>query len=382
MHPLRPRLSPIVLAAAALGLGTPSAAEACQCGGTPPEVSEPTSAAGPGLLAVRASGPRGPLVAYDLRDGRVRFTLPAGIASADGTRFVVSLRRQHTTTLRLYDARAGRYLGTRQVGGGWNLGAVSGNGRWVSLVRPVRGATAIRLFDTVRSESRSFRLRGWFDIDAVANDGQRVFLIQYVRAGYLIRFYDLRRQQLAARVLTEQGKPMAGIAWGAVASPGGRRLMTLYLRGDRAAEVHTLDLARGTAVCIDLPRGSAAALRSYTLALAPDRRTLYAANTALGVVATVDLRSLRVVHVVHFRRHMGGDPASRAAAVSHDGRTVYFAAGRSLYAYDAAYRRVRGSYDIGGAVAGLGFGPRDWTLRVVRRDGRSFRLDAATGLRR
>jgi outer membrane protein assembly factor BamB len=378
---MRPRLSPFVLAAAVLSLGAPSAAEACQCGGTPPEVSGPTSASASGLLAVRAAGPRGPFVAYDLRDGRARFALPPGIASADGKHYVVSLRGRHATTLRLYDARAGRYLGARTVAGGWNLGAVSGNGRWIGLVRPARGATEIRLLDSRGGEAHAFTLHGWFDIDAVANDGGRVFLIQYVRAGYLIRFYDLRRQQLAARVLTEKGQPMAGIAWGAVASPDGRRLMTLYLRGDRAAEVHTLDLARGTAVCIDLPRGNAAALRSYTLALGPDRRTLYASNPELGVVATVDLRRLRVVHVARFRPHATGDPTARAAAVSHDGRTIYFAAGRSLYAYDAAYGRVRGRYDAGGVVAGLGFGPGDSTLRVVTRDGRSLRFDASTGAR-
>jgi hypothetical protein len=320
-------------------------------------------------------------VAYDLGTGRRRFALSAGIASADGRRYVVALRRRHTTVLHLYDPRTGQFDGVRRVAGGWNLGAVSGNGRWVGLFRPARRATDIRLFDVVRDDAQTFRLRGWFDLDALANDGRRVFLVQYVRAGYLIRFYDLARRQLAARVLTERGEPMAGIAWGAVASPDGRRLMTLYLRDDRAAEVHTLDLARGTAVCIDLPRGKPAALHAYTLALAPDRRTLYAANPALGVVATVDLQNLRVVRVTRFGPQGGGDPAWRGAAVSHDGRTVYFAAGRTLYAYDAAYRRVRGGYDVGGAVAGIGFGPHDRTLRVVRRDGRSLALDAATGQR-
>ena len=379
---MRPRSPLLVLAVALLSLGSASTAEACQCGGTPPTVSEPTSAAASGLLSVRTSGPRGPLVAYGLESGRVNFALPAGIASADGRRYVTATRRHTSTTLRIYDARAGRYLRARSIAGGWNLGALSGNGRRIGLVRPARGATDIRLVDVSRGRAQNFSLHGWFDIDAVANDGRRVFLIQYVNAGYLIRFYDLGRRQLAARVLTEDAKPMAGTAWGAVASPDGRRLMTLYLRGDNAAEVHTLDLVRGTAVCIDLPRGRTAALRAYSLALAPDGRTLYAANPALGVVATVDLRSLRVVRVVRFRARTAADYPSRAAAVSHDGRTVYFAAGRSTYAYDAAYRRVRGSYDAGGAVAGLAFGPSDWTLLVVRRDGRAIRLDAATGMRR
>jgi hypothetical protein len=379
---MNPRLSPLVLAVALLGLGAPSAAEACQCGGPPPETYEPTSTTAGGVLGVRSWGLRGPLVAYDLRSGHRRFAFPAGIASADGTRYVVAVRRRHRTRLRLYDARAGRYLGARSVAGGWNLGGFSGNGRWVGLFRPARRATDIRLFDVLRNEAQTFRLEGWFDIDAVANDGRRVFLIQYVRAGYLIRFYDLGRHQLAARVLTERGEPMAGTAWGAVASPDGRRLVTLYLRGDDAAEVHTLDLVRGAAVCIDLPRGRPSALRAYTLALGPDRRTLYAANPTLGVVATVDLRKLRVVRVVHFGPEAAGDPAWRGAAASHDGRTIYFAEGRKLYAYDAAYRRVRGAYDAGGAVAGIGFVPGDRILRVVRRDGRSLRLDAASGLRR
>jgi hypothetical protein len=379
---MRSRSLLIVVATALLGLGSTSVAHACQCEGIPPEVSEPTSASVPGLLAVRSFGPRGSLVAYDVASGRLQFALPAGIASANGSRYVVAVRGRGRTTLRLYSARSGRYLGARSRAGGWNLGAVSGNGRWIALVRPRRGATQVELLGLRRGQTHRFTLHGWFDVDAVANDGGRVFLIQYVTAGYLIRFYDLHREQLATRVLTERGKPMAGTAWGAVSSPDGRRVMTLYLRGDRLAEVHTLDLARGSAVCIDLPRGKTSALRSYVLALGPDGRMLYAANPALGVVAIVDLRSLRVVRVARFHGRTDTDPTSRAAAVSYDGRTVYFASGRRLYAYDAAYGRVRGSYDAGGAVAGITFGAGDRILRVVRRDGRSLRFDAATGSRR
>jgi DNA-binding beta-propeller fold protein YncE len=145
--------------------------------------------------------------------------------------------------------------------------------------------------------------------------------------------------------------------------------------------VHTLDLARGTAVCIDLPRGTLPRLRAYTLALAPDGTTLYAANPALGIVATVDLVGLRVIRVVRFHPLAQVDTASRGAAVAHDGRTVYFSAGRGVYAYDAAYRRVRGRYELGGRVAGMAFDPTDTFLRVVRRDGSSVRLVAATGRR-
>jgi len=378
---MRPRPLLAVLAFAVLGLGAASAAEACQCGGCPPTACGPTSSASGAVLALRPTGPRGALVAYGVTSGRVRFTLPSGIASADGRRHVAAFRRRNSTTLRLYDLRSGRYLGLRRVAGGWNLSALSGNGRWVGLVHPARHATDVRLVDTVGGEIRDFRLAGWFDIDAVANDGRRVFLIQYVNAGYLIRLYDLGRRELASRVLTEDAKPMNGTAWGAVASPDGRRLMTLYLRGTADAEVHTLDLVHGTAICIHLPGGAAALVNAYALALAPGGRTLYAANAALGVVATVDLASLRVVRVVRFRPASTIDSTARAAAVSHDGRTVYFAAGPGLYAYDAAYHRVRGAYGVGAPIAAVAFGPSDRTLLAVRSDGRAIRFRAANGSR-
>ena len=85
---------------------------------------------------------------------------------------------------------------------------------------------------------------------------------------------------------------------------------------------------------------------------------------------------------IRFRPSRNLDGTTRAAAVSHDGRTVFFAAGRTLYRYDARYHRVRGGYDAGAAVSGLAFGVHDRVLLVVRRDGWSLKLDAATGRRR
>jgi DNA-binding beta-propeller fold protein YncE len=171
---------------------------------------------------------------------------------------------------------------------------------------------------------------------------------------------------------------MQGIAWDAVASPDGHRLMTLYLRGGRP-EVHTLDLVRGTAVCIDLPRSDAYSVQQYTLALSPDGNTLYAANPALGVVATVDLPKLRAVRVDHFPAIVETAPLAPNAVVSHDGRTAYFTAGQTLFAYDDAYHVVRGPYGAGAPIAGLAFGKDDKRLVVVRRDGKVVHLNAATG---
>ena len=75
----------------------------------------------------------------------------------------------------------------------------------------------------------------------------------------------------------------------------------------------------------------------------------------------------------------GGKFFDTNAAVSHDGRTTYFTAGRTLYAYDAAYRVLRGPYDAGAPIGGLAFSRDDRRLVVVRRDGRVRQLNAATG---
>jgi hypothetical protein len=383
-----PAMRRVVVAALSFAaLAAVPSAQACDCGGCPPVScgTTSTSTGDPGRLLVHNFGQQGQLDVFDVATGRHSFRLPPGRVSADGRRFFASLRSHGHNVLRSYDVRSGRLLHAWPRGRGpvWSVGGVSANGRLLALVRPARKSTLIRLVDGARGHVvRALNLHGWFDVDAVSNDGTRLFLVQYVDQGYLIRRYDFGRRELAARPLTERGEPMNGTAWDAVASPNGRWLLTLYLRGYDDAEVHTLDLVRGTAVCIHLPGPRTTLLSAYSLALARGGRTLYAANPALGVVATIDLPSLRVVRVVRFHPAGTIDSTARAAAVSHDGRTVYFAAGPSLYAYDAAYHRVRGPYAAGSVVAALAFSPSDRMLLVVGRDGRALRFHAANGRRR
>jgi len=371
----------IVLALA--GVAAVPSAQACDCGGCPPVSCGTTSstADGSGLLFVRPTGQRGPLRAFDVASGRQRFSLPSGIASADGRRYFAPLAGY--AGLRAYDARTGKVLFTSRVirRGRWFPNGVSANGRNVALEQTEGRVTRFTMFNASRrAVYRTFSLHGWYDVDAVSNDGRRLFLIQYLNSGgYLIRLFDLDRRVLTARRLTDKGAPMNGTAWDAVAAPDGHRLMTLYLRGKGVPEVHTLDLVRGTAVCIDLPSGDPLLVQQYTLALSANGDTLYAANPGLGVVATVDLSRQRVVRVDHFPTRAETAPLAPNAVVSHDGRTLYFTAGQSLYAFDAAYHVVRGAYDAGAPIGGLAFSPDDRRLVVVRRDGKVVRLNAATG---
>jgi Tol biopolymer transport system component len=380
------RLAVTLLSFAAVAV-VPSA-QACDCGGCPPTSCGTSSSASPGgnLLFLRGFGQRGPLTAIDTGSGRQRFALPPGIVSADGRVFVSAVQRAHRfTVVRTYDGRTGRPLRARTYrGGGWTLASVSANGRYIALLDSFRRGRPVRIAIVGARLGRvlhAITLRGSYDVDAVSNDGRRLFLIQYLRNGYLVRFYDVARQSLAARVLTEKGEPMQGLAWDAVASPDGRYLFTLYLRGDGAAEIHTLDLRRGTAVCIDLPRGDPQTIQQYALSLAPNGRTIYAANPTLRLVATVDVRTRRVTRVAYF--HTNGFPAnqSQLAVASHDGRTVYFTSGRELFAYDAAYHTIRGAYLVGATVSGLAFTRDDRRLLVMRADHRTLWLNAATGRR-
>jgi outer membrane protein assembly factor BamB len=379
------RLALTLLSLAALAV-VPSA-QACDCGGCPPTSCGTSSSTSPGgLLFLREYGQRGPLTAIDTKSGRRTFALPPGIASADGRLYVTAIQRAHRfTTVRTYDARTGQPLRTRTYrGGGWSIAGVSANGRYLALLNSSQKSRAVRIAivgSALGHAARTVTLHGTYDVDAVSNDGRKLFLIQYLRSGYLVRFYDVAREALASRVLTEKGAPMQGLAWDAVASRDGHYLFTLYLRSDGAAEVHTLDLRRGTAICIDLPRGDAASIQQYALSLSPNGRTLIAANPALGLVATVDVPSRRVTRVARFRS--GGYPAAQSelAASSRDGRTVYFTSGSELYAYDAAYGVVRGAYRIGSAITGLAFTKDDRRLLVVRSDRRVVWINAATGKR-
>jgi hypothetical protein len=63
-----------------------------------------------GLLDYRPGGPAGPLLAYGLSGGKVRFRLPPGLLSADGRTFLTSGAR--------YDARTGRVSAAARVPAG------------------------------------------------------------------------------------------------------------------------------------------------------------------------------------------------------------------------------------------------------------------------
>jgi hypothetical protein len=348
------------------------------------------------LLFVQPSGDRGPVVAYDTKNGVQRFALPAGVSSADGNWHVSVTRAGRLTRLVRFFVRTGQPVRAWTIRGTWHAAGLSPQGRWVALTRrshrPLRTTVAIVDADRART-AHLLTLRGDFEVETVSVDGKRLFLIEHLNADgaprYLVRLYDLSRDRLHADPLRARGedKLMTGYAWSGIGSPDGRWLLTLYLNTSRSsAFVHALHLGRSSPACIDLPSGGGAfeRLKHYSLTLSPDGKTLFAANPALGAVAAIDLSTRRVVRTARFAAD-GGRVVEAAArlggTISRNGRTLYFSSGRDLWAYDAAYGKVRGPYRTNGRLVGFGFGMRDRTVVALRSDGRMLVFDAATGRR-
>lgn len=382
-----PRLAALATLVLAALLLSPSSAFSDGC----PLPCSGVNSSPPGsqLVYVQPDGDRGRLIAYDTATRRTRFTLPAGMASANGKRFFSATALDAFTSLMRFDTATGRLVHAWRVDGRWALAGISPSGRWLALAAlgKARGTTTVAIVDSARRAiAHRLRLAGSFEVETVSADGKRLFLIEHLRGGrYLVRLYDLSRQALRANPLRSRGadQVMAGLAWSGLASPNGRWLLTLYLSTARdTAFVHALDLDRAAPACIDLPSGKGALeqLKRYSLTL--DAGRLYAANPDLGVVAEVDLERSRVGYVGRFEPSGGETPASTTSALSLDGKTLVFAQGRDLWAYDVAHGEVRGPYETWAKTVGLGFSRDSKEVFVVRADGRMLAFDAATGRRR
>ena len=320
-----------------------------------------SSPPGSKLLYVQPQGPGGPMIAYDTATRRPAFEFAPGIASADGRAYFSTFSMRGRTRLWRWNVATGAATGTKVLDGKWEVEAVSASGGRVALVHRRPDRTTVQVFDFRRGRTTHLlRLRGSFEVEAISPDGERLFLIQHLaQRRYLVRQYDLRDERLVARPLRAPGvRLMAGYAWSGIASRDGQWLLTLYLStGRKTAFVHSLDLARSRPACVNLPsgRGVFGELKRYSMTLAPEKQTLYAANPVLGVVAEVDLDRSRVVRVSRFHRAVGAPGLQRAATlstISGNSRTLYFSAGRDLWAYDAAYGLVRGPYSTSGRVVG------------------------------
>jgi len=355
--------------------------------GCPPASCGTTSVAPPGskLAFVFPNGRQGPLWAYDLSSGRRRFVLPSGMLSADGKVFVSAVQAGRATRFVRYDTRTGHGRLLRTARGIWNVAGISADGRRIVRFkfRNRARATIFTLDDPGRSGS--VRLPGTFQLDSLSQDGRRLFLVHWNHTGgYDLQQYDRATRRRTPTRLAEPDEKMTGQATSAVATRDGHWQLTLYVKSNRHTFVHALDLRTGVAHCIDLPL-LADLTTVGALALSPDQTTLYIAGGYMGRVATVDLSTLSLTHVVRFRAPTGYEvdiAIGPTAAVTANGRMLAFSAGRFVWLYDTAFGVVRAERRFDHSILGVGFAPDGRRLLVVPQNGPTVFLDAATGERR
>lgn len=357
------------------------------------------------VFLARPDGPGGKLVGYDTTTGSPIFTLPPGLMTADGQRYVAASANGDETRITFYEPGHGAVDESVDIDGSWELHGISATGAWLGLRRPPTDAelaawkagdgmqTDIAILDTVSSRiSDEIHLDGNFDIDGVSRYGDALFLLQHVDAKdathYQIRLYDLREDSLYPDPLRDKREPdeeMTGYAWDGTGSADGQWLLTLYLNTrEQTAFVHSLNLDDRYPVCIDLPSadGDMAKLRAYTITMAPDGMRAYAANPVLGRLAVLDLSSWTVQHVASFPAVTPAPSDGRSAArslLSPDGKTLYFTAGKVVWAYETTSGTVDHSYQAPSSVAGIGLNPDGTRLLIADGEGKVTAIDLASG---
>jgi hypothetical protein len=371
------------------------------------------SAAAPTLAAPIAAAPAGDrlyirdgfkggdqrLTIIDSASGARERDLPPGLASPDWTTLYVAERNDDKTTLRAFDLATGRALRETTVDGAYDLpmitpnsvmGGLSPDGRWLALTsRATAKRTEFMVFDTAfEQQPRRAVLEGYFLFDGLNNSGSSLFLTEILgddpSAHYLVRRYDLSQGLLDPNVIVEKGEedePMSGVRQTAVASKQGDWLYSLYLDAEHGPFIHALPINDPQfAFCIDLPtdaKDDLAKQSRWSLLLSADKRTLYAANGALGLVADYNLgdgvpQMLRTKSLLGMP-DAGGDANTPAqpstnsiAALAPNGNTLYALGQRGLLVIDTQALTLRGRY------------LPDWSLDGVAVSADSARLYAAS----
>lgn len=355
-------------------------------------------------VVVRPEGARGQLVAYDPVAGAARVRLPAGMLSADGSRFYAATPAGGSTRIDAFDPGTGERLRRDEHAGAWAIDGVSPTGRWVALRRQVddierrawiaesRWQTDLVILDGDDGRvAETIGLAGNFEVETISAGGDALFLVERLPAvdpdRYLVRLYDLGAGGLQEGALRDKrffDEIMTGLAWDGVGTADGRWLLTLYVNTGRdTAFVHTLNLEERYAVCLDLPSGTGdpALLAAYALTLSPDGRRAYATNPALGVVAEVDLATRAVTRTTTFPpvAPVGdGSPPARGV-VAPDGGTLYFTDGRGVWSYDTEAARVERMHAFAASVVGLGLTADGARLFAAGADGPLGVVDTASG---
>ncbi len=387
---------------------------AVSCGSPIPRAQGPLPKLGSGLdlfVAGDLQRERGVAI-LDAGSGLLERRLPMGVLSADGKR----LFAPQGESLQILDSGSGTQVGDVKLPRRYELppatlgglpGGLSPNGRWLVLqaVEPLRTQAPPRksLFavvdTTLKEKPKTFEADGFYEFDAVNNAGSNLYLIHHQPGSqnYKVEVYDLVRNRLTGYSVTdktEPNEPMYGTRLSGVFSPDGAWLYSVYMNTQKGPFIHALNLNDQYAWCIDLPTQGKGSVGQFmwSLALNPGGSKLYAANAALGLVSEIPLGTNGKPKVTR-TASVGAAPQARslfwkdaeakrlvssAAAISPDGRTLYFG-DTDLVALDTASLQVRSRSLSSWRLQSLAASPDGTWLFVVGEDGRVGRVEMATG---
>lgn len=297
----------------------------CACGSNGPQSPASNIASAPPAVPAKESlyvldgagnsGGAQHIIVFHPGNNTTQITLPAGLFSQDHKHLYVATPQNGRTTISVINtltdatlrmfAIAGMYSTDEQ---GYTTTALSSDGKWLAL-RPsvsTNNVEDIALIDTQAGKLvKTIRLSSNFYLDAIAPNGDYLYLLEYLAhqgGRYYVRAYDVNKNRLIQQIIADKSElsdpRMVGSALTRQTAKDGKIAYTLYIDTERnIAFIHALPLTQDGnpnppyfARCLDLPVGkSGNLLRYYTMALSADGRTLYAANSALGVIAQISL---------------------------------------------------------------------------------------------
>jgi DNA-binding beta-propeller fold protein YncE len=333
--------------------------------------------------------------------------MPHGVATPDWSVFY-AVEPGPTTLVRLLDPATGAERRSIKVNGRYDIASayrvaptgLSRNGLILALeAPPSAGRSAFAVIDTRTDAVRTLSVAGDMTVDVVSDDAASVYLVEHLRDNrYNVRLYDLALGKLAETPIVdlkqvELSTPdnvakglMAGVYHASVAGRLNAWYFSFYFNPGRNPFVHALNVTARYATCIlDVPTGSGSAAAGFwTLALAPNGRTLYAANAVQGVVTSYDAETLERRGTRELRRPVAAatatiDPTS-AAAISPEGYRLYVIAEAGVVVVDTATLGMKAHLVPDRAVRSIALSADGGRLYALSLDGtKVWSLDAMSG---
>jgi hypothetical protein len=321
----------LALVLTAVALSAPAAAHAAACSPLNCAASQFSLANGT-LMGFRAAVGK-PVNVVDLRTGKTKFMLPAGIEARN------VLVHLEGNTVEWYDLLTGAKTQSVEVGMEYTLKGVSQDGTRAVLQWTDNGGATFLVVSKSGQQTVHVDGKHW-DFDAL--NGDNLFLIHYLdTGGYQVRLAHLASGKVDATPLKDPHE--SGTIWGApfarLASANGRYLFTLYIGSNGGAMIHALDTVRAKARCIDLP-GTGNYGSATTWTMQQRGNTLWAVSPGYGRVVKIDIDARRVTRA--FQLQFAGWYLGKGTSgtLAPDGRHYAVADGQSVAVVDLAGRKL------------------------------------------